>query len=197
MSDESYALLVRDAFAARMKALTYFATFHFSTNKSEQIQPQSIPFAGVYFITERTTPDGDANVGEVRFRTMATIGFSVIVQNNDAAKAELELDKAWLQIASLFCDQTLYNNAAFKIQGFLGGSRTNQFGSIGLDNEMPIAEMRYELTCDLGTITYPPLVPDSLETIHITTQFPLGGTPEEIAAVQQVKAEFDLPQNEE
>ena len=29
----------------------------------------------------------------------------------------------------------------------------------------------------------------------MTTQFPSGGTPEEIAAIQQVQAEYDIAQN--
>lgn len=193
----SYPILVRDGIMARIKNLPYFreGDFKFSTNKSMQIQPQSIPFCGVYFLSETTSPDGDANVGEPRFRSMARFGFSVIVQNNKADFAEQELDKAWDAIASLFTDSTLYNNNTFKIQAYTNGVRTHQFGSVGAENEMPIAELRYDLTCDLGTITYPPVVTDDFETLHVETGYPLGGTEAERAKVQQVKVEWDIPQN--
>lgn len=191
----SYPMLVRDGIMARVKAMPYFASFHFSSNKALQIQPQSLPFCGVYFIQETGVPDGDANVGEPRFRTTVRIGFSVIVVNNDPEAAEYQLDTAMQVLAGgLFSDPTLYNNAAFKIQSYASGVRTHVFGATGLDNETPIAELRWELVCDLGVITYPPIVMDDLEVIHVTTAFPAGGTQAEQDATQQVVAEYDLEQ---
>ena len=191
----SYPILVRDGIMDRVKAMPYFSSFHFSTNKSLQIQPQSLPFCGVYLLQELMTPDGDANVGEVRFRTTTRIGFSVIVLNNDADAAEYQLDTAMQVITGgLFADPTLYDNSVFKIQAFISGSRQHVFGGVGQDNETPIAELRYELTCDLGAITYPPFEPDDLEIIHVETAFPAGGTQAEQDAVQQTIAEYDLEQ---
>jgi hypothetical protein len=70
--------------------------------------------------------------------------------------------------------------------------RQHVFGRVGtLDNETPIAELRFELVVDLGTIFYPPLVPDILEVIHIETAFPVG---EDASQIQQVKNEYDLEQ---
>ena len=141
------------------------------------------------------TPDGDANVGEVRFRTVARIGIGVIIQNNDTAAAEYKLDAAsQVLMTGLFADHTLYDNDVFKIQAFSAGTRQHNFGSMLKDNETPIAELRLEISCDLGTITYPPYVPDDLEIIHVETAFPLEG---DTSKVQQVKTQYDLEQNNE
>lgn len=193
----SYALRVRDQIKLRMQALPFFGGFNFTTNKSLQIQPKSIPFAGVYFIEETLVPDGDANAGEVRFRSNARYGISVIIQNNDAVAAEDKLDEAMDMIDVLFADPTLYNWIAADglpmIQGYIRGSRSHQFGSVGQDNELPIAELRFDLTCDLGTFMYPPKVTDDFEVLHVKTQYPWG-TQAEIDSVQQVVAEYDIPQ---
>lgn len=192
----SYAMVVRDAIMARVTAMPFFGDFNFGTNKAEQIQPEKIPFFGIYFINEDLTPDGDANAGEPRFRSAALYGFSIIVQNNDAAAAENTLDDAFVTLINgLFTDPTLYLNPAARIQAYVRGARSHQFGSAGADNAIPIAECRFTLTCDLGTIDFPPIVTDDLDTVHVTTQFPAGSTPDEIESTQQVEAEYDLEQN--
>lgn len=192
----SYPMLLRDGILDRVKAMPYFANFTFSSNKMLQIQAQSLPFCGVYLIQETMSPDGDADAGEPRFRTMVRIGFSVIIVNNDPDAAEYQLDRAMQALTGgLFSDPTLYHNDQFQIQGYVAGIRNHVFGAAGADNETPIAELRFELTCDLGTIDYPPIVLDDLEVIHVKTSFPTDGTAAEKAAVQQVVNEYDLDQN--
>lgn len=196
----SYALQVRDQIKLRLQALPFFSGFNFTTNKSLQIQPKTIPFAGVYFIEETRLPDGDPNVGEVRFRSTARYGISVIIQNNDAAAAEDKLDEAMDMIDILFADTTLYNWRAADglpmIQSYLRGGRSHQFGSIGQDNELPIAELRFDLTCDLGTFMYPPSVTDDFEVLHVKTQYPLGSTQAEIDSRIQITVEYNIMQME-
>jgi hypothetical protein len=188
----SYAMIVRDAMMSRAQAMPAFAGFRFGTNKAEQIQPEKIPFLGIYFISEDLLPDGDIDAGEPRFHSMALYGFSIIVQNNDAAAAENTLDDAWVLLTNgLFTDPSLYLNPAAQIQGYARGNRSHQFGSTGADNSIPIAECRFTLTIDLGVTDFPPLVPDALKTVHLTTQYPAGSDP---AEVQQVDAEYDLEQ---
>jgi hypothetical protein len=188
----SYSIQVRDGMLDRVKVMPFFSNFKFASNVNLSIQPDSVPFCGVYLISETMMPDGDANAAEVRFRTSARIGFSVIVQNNNSEVIEYQLDAAYQTIMSnLLSDFTLYNNNNFKIQGFTQGSRQHVFGAIGKDNELPVAELRLELLCDLGAITFPPTIVDDLETIHVTTQYPPGAGPE----VQRIESEYDLPQN--
>lgn len=192
----SYPMLLLDGTLARVKLLPFFSTFNFSTNKGLIIQPSSIPFCGVYLLQEMTAPDAESNTGEPRFRTSVRLGFSVIIQNNDPVAAEHTLDKAMQAIAyGLFTDPSYYNNSSFKIQGFASGDRQHVFGRVGtLDNETPIAELRYTLVVDLGVIFYEPVVPDILEVIHLETVFPIDG---DASKVQQVKVEYDLEQNNE
>jgi len=190
----SYSMLVRDGMFDRLKLMPFFTMFNFSTKKDVTIQPQSIPFCGVYFLQEFMAPDGDANAGDVRFRTSARYGFSIIIQNNDPDQAEYTLDKAFQALSGLFSDPTLYNNKQFQIQAFSGGLRQHVYGHVGQDNQTPIAELRFELTCDLGVIEYPPFTEDDLEVIHWETAFPVDGDPSQ---VQQVIAEYDLEQNNE
>ena len=152
----SYAMIVRDAMLARAQAMPAFTGFKFGTNKAEQIQPEKIPWLGIYFINEDLLADGDINAGEPRFHELALYGFSIIIQNNDAAAAENTLDAAWAVLTSgLFTDPSLYLNPAAQIQGYARGNRTHQFGSTGADNSIPIAECRFTLTIDLGVQRLP------------------------------------------
>jgi hypothetical protein len=189
-------LLIRDAILARLKAMPFFAAhdFHYHTNKALQIQPENVPFAGVYLIEETNLPDGDANVAEPRFHCTVRYGVSVIIQNNDAEAAENKLDEAMAAINRIFNDPTLYNWSglfgAAKIQAYLRGARSHQFGSIGADNELPVAELRYDLTCDLGTFPYAPDVPDEFITMHVETRYPPGASED----VQQVIVQYDILQ---
>jgi hypothetical protein len=190
--EQTYPYKVREGITARVKTFPFFQGFHFSSNKALQIQPKNIPFCGIYLLQETLASDGDANAGEIRFRTIVRYGFSVIIQNNDNVEAEKKLDKALQSIQiGLFTDPTFYNNKTFRLQGFTSGSRTHVYGSIGLDNELPIAELRYELTCDLGVIDYQPVVPDMLEVVHIKTAYP---SIEKKDTSFQVEAEYDIDQ---
>jgi hypothetical protein len=194
----TYPMLVRDSLLARLQALPFFTShgFNFYTNKALVIQPEHIPFAAVYFIEETNMPDGDANVGDVRFRCSARYGFSVIIQNNDATAAENKLDEAMAAINSLFTDPRVYNwdgsNGPAKIQAFTRGARSHQFGSIGAESELPVAELRFDLTCDLGVILYDPPVVDDFITLHVETRYPPGISD----GVQQVVVQYDIPQGE-
>jgi hypothetical protein len=194
----SLAMKVRDGILSRIQAMAFFTavpSFTYTKHRAMQIQPTSLPMCGVYFLQETSTPEGDSNAGEPRFRTQCRYGLSVIVRNNDMDAAEYTLDLAAEAIrGGLFSDSTFYNNDQFFIQGFSFGMRRHNFGTT-LDQETPFAELQWELVCDLGTVTYPPIVLDELDIIHVKTAFPLGGTQAEQDAVQQVQAEYDLPQN--
>jgi len=189
----SYPILLRDQILQRVKVMSFFAGFNFTSNKALQITINNIPFCGVYLIQETMAPDGEPNTGEIRFRTMARIGFSVIIVNNDSDAAEVTLDKAMQALTNgLFRDQTFYNNSIVKFQGVTSGMRQHVFGAVpGQDNETPIAELRLELTFDLGVIDYPPFTEDDLEVIHIQTNFPIHG---DASQVQQVVRQYDMEQ---
>lgn len=197
MTAFTYPLLVRDRILQFIQAMPFFSTndFKYSTNKSIQIQPENIPFAAVYFIEDTELPEGDANAGDIRFRTTARYGISVIIQNNDAVAAEIILDKAMNTITQMFKNPDLYNwdGAAdeTKIQSFIRGARSHQFGAIGQDNELPVAELRYDLTVDLGAILFDPPADDDFITFHVETRYPGGKDP---TGIQQIVAQYDIPQ---
>jgi hypothetical protein len=188
----SYAFIVRDAMIARIKSMPNFAGFTFGTNKAETVQPEQIPRVGIYFINQDMLPDGDINAGEPRFHHIVLYGFSIVIQNNDAAAAEYTLDTAWLLLCNrLFTDPTLYLNRDAQIQGFARANRTHQFGAVGANNAIPIAECRFTLTIDLGVENFPPLVPDVLMKVRLDTRYPTADA--DPAEIQQVGAEWDLP----
>lgn len=194
----TYPMLVRDRILLFLQQTPFFSVnnFHFHTNKSLQIQPELIPFAAVYFIEETSLPSGDPNVGDIRFRTSARYGISVIILNNDAEAAEILLDKAMAAITSIFKNPKLYNWEGSledaKIQAFLRGARSHQFGAIGQNNELPVAELRYDLTVDLGEILYDPPVTDDFITFHVETRYPNQAAAD--AGTPQVVVQYDIPQ---
>ena len=196
MTATSYSLAIRDGILARVRVMPFFAAFNkFSKSNNFQVMPAHIPYAGVYFLDEVLTPDGDANAGEPRFFHTMRVGFSIIVQNNDPEAAEDKLDEAfWAIMNGLMCDPTLYNNDLFRIESYPRASRSHHFGAVDLENELPVAELRAELICTYRS-NFPPLVEDPLITIHVETGFPLGGTVAERDATQQVTAQYDLPQH--
>jgi hypothetical protein len=193
----TYPMLVRDRILLFIQQMPFFVSrgFHYHTSKAIQVQPENIPFAAVYFIEETSLPDGDANIGDIRFRTTARYGISVIVQNNDSVAAELILDAAMNSINSMFKNPDLYNwdggADETKIQAFIRGARSHQFGNIGQNNELPIAELRYDLTVDLGVILFDPPVDDDFITFHVETRYPGG---KDSSQIQQVTAQYDIPQ---
>ena len=188
----SYPVLVHYGLLSRARNFPFFNGFISTGNKAVPIQSESIPFLGVYLLQEFMAPDGDANAGEPRFRTSARYGFSVIVQNNDPDAAEYTLDKAMDALTmGLFSDPTLYNNHQFKIQSYIAGRRQHVYGHVGQDNQTPIAELRWELTCDLGVIDYPPFVEDDLEVIHLETVYPDQARKD---TTRQIKNEYDMEQ---
>jgi hypothetical protein len=193
-SPSSYSLIVRDAMLTRVQAMPAFRDFKFNTNKALQIQPEHLPCFSLYWMNDNLTADGDADAAEPRFHVFALYGFSIVIQNNDAAAAENTLDNLWsLMMDRLMRDPSLYLNPAAQIQSYSPGNRTHQFGSIGADNSIPVGECRFTLTCDLGVIDYPPIVDAVLSKIHVTTQYPPGASTD----VQRVEVEYDLPTEKE
>ncbi len=197
----SIAMKVRNGTLDRIKVLPFFSNvslpqaFTFTKNRALQIQPENLPVCGVYFLQELSTPDGDVNAGEPRFRSNVRLGLSIILVNNDMEEVEDQLDDAAEAIREgLYSDSTYYNNDDFLIQGFTFNMRRHNFGT-ALDNETPFAELQMEMIIDIGTITYPPIVEDDFNTMRITTAFPIDGTEEEQAATPQVVNVYNLEQN--
>ncbi len=190
----SEAMLVRNAIFDRIKLMSFFTSFKFGSDSALSIQPETLPYCGVYLLGENMIPEGDPNAGEVRFRSVAQIGISVIIANNDSAAAEMKLDAAnQVILIKLLSDPTLYNWSGkygpVKIQSFPQCDRAHVFGNVGKDQQTPSAELRLMLSCDLGTIMYPPEVLDDLETIRVET-LPPGGDEN----TTRIISEYDIEQ---
>jgi hypothetical protein len=174
--ERSYAMRVRDAIIPRLQAKAFFKDFTFRRSHALKIMPALMPYCCVYFMSEQLRPDGNANIGEIRFSSEARIGFQVIMINNDPDIMEDRLDDAHQVIFNtLLRDPTFYNNKVedYIIEAFSRGSRQHFYGSTVIqNNETPYAELRAELVCDLGAIEYEPIVEDMLETLHVETVHP-------------------------
>lgn len=173
---QSFAYDIRDTFYNVVTQDSFFTGYKFRKNKMLQVQPDQLPFLGVYLVDEVMTPDGDANVGCIRFSHTARIGFSVIIKNIDQVIAESVSDKAYLRIMTLlFTSPTvmnvLTNNNAegVRIEGITRGLRKHTYGSTGLDNETPFVELQYEVNCFYRTEWYPDIT-DTLNEIDVTVR---------------------------
>jgi len=200
-TSNSYALVIADAIFQRVSAMTFFTNFNRKAgNWRMRIQPQDVPYLGVYFVKETTKPDGDADAGDIRFDHLVTIGFSVIIKNNDATQAEQKLDAAfWTIINGLLRDNTLTNTWKTnlpdntRIESWPSYNRVHHWGAMGLNNEMPIAELQFEMQATYRS-NFAPIITDDLTHIHIET-VPLAddGTVPVAAEVQRIISEYDIP----
>jgi len=187
MYTQTPAFLLCDDILYRVQHMAFFKDFNFARTKALPVQVDQIPYCGIYFINELMLPDGDANVGMIRFRTSVRVGFSVIVQNNYSEAAEKKLDQAMFEIMNgLYTDPTFYIK---KVQAFTRGERTHVYGTVGHDNETPVAELQFDLTCDLGVIDWPPVIKDVLETVHVDARPLLNPN------APLVHMEWDIPTN--
>lgn len=160
-------LIVRDALFDRVKAMPFFADFTFAKNKMMRVQTQDLPYCGVYLVNELLLPEGDANAGDIRLRDTARYGFSVIVIDNENEGGEETLDQAFAEITTgLLTDTTLtgFNNKL--LQGITRGERMHIYGSMALDNETPILELQFDMTADLGTAIFKPVITDDFIVLH-------------------------------
>jgi len=180
---QSFTLVIRDLFFDTLtKKEPFFASYHARKTRMVSIQPEQLPFLGVYLVDENMTPDGDANAGEVRFVHNARIGFSVMIANNDQDAAEQQIDAAYWRIMNrLWTDQYIMNLLDTtnptdgsqnpdntRIESIQRGVRRHVFGNTAQSNQTPIAEMQYEVTVLYRTY-WPPNVTDDLNEIVVTT----------------------------
>jgi hypothetical protein len=171
---QTFALDIRDAMYNVVTVDPYFAGYTFRKTKMFPVQVALIPYLGVYIVDEIMVPDGDANAGCIRFNHTSRIGFSVVQANNDPVALEQGIDAAYLKIMSLLWTDiklmnVLHNNnpEGVGIESLVRGSRKHLFGSTGLNNETPFAELQYEVNCFSRSEWYPDIT-DDLNEIDVT-----------------------------
>ena len=194
---QSYSWVLLDWIFSELSAEPFFANFKIMRITSDLPTEawSQVPFLGVYTIDEPLTPDGDYNMGNVRFTHDFTIGIQIILANNDGPKLQKDLDTAkWFVLKTLLRKDELTNRfdtdipGAVAFNGFPRGRiQPARYGMSGAKNETPVGEQRLMLCFRFVTHWDPYGFPD-LNRIDVTTGFPgPGSTPEERAAIEQVK----------
>jgi hypothetical protein len=193
---QSAAFNIRNAMFGLLTADPTFAGYVARKTKMLPVQPDLLPFLGVYFIEENMAPDGDANEGCIRFEHTARFGFSVIAVNNDQDVLEQTIDKAFLKImAILWTDLKLTNvlqssiPEGYLIESIVRGARRFSFGPASFNNELPLGELQYEVSCFYRSEWYPD-IPDMLDEIDVTTGVKAGDTQTEMNQRQQVSVKY-------
>ena len=207
----SYGLVIRDMLLTKLVTAPFFAGF--SVRKSRQLPTQinQLPMLGVYLVREDMSPDGDPNHGDIEMVHNLTVGFSVVIINNDPEATQEKLNEAyWVIMNWLWRDQymmSMHDTRSYpggvsnpdnvRIEGLLSGS-WRFVDHPPLNNETPMSELRYEQTIKYRA-DYTPVILDDLLLIHTET-VPLAtdGTIPSESEVQRVYSvyEFD-PSTEE
>ena len=159
---QSWAFDIRDTFFNAVSADPFFAGYTARKNKMLPVQPDLLPFLGVYYVSDERTSDGDANAGCIRFSHTVRIAISVITANNNPDAAETLSDQACLKIEEiLFTDLNIMNVFNRKnvegvtIESIPRGSRRHIYGNAGQDNETPWIELQYDAYAFFRTEWYP------------------------------------------
>jgi hypothetical protein len=190
---QSYTWVLREAFVAAL--LPLFDGFTLLRTNQKPIQKQDLPVLGVYILQERMSPDGDLNAGDIRFIHEFQIGFSIVIANNDPDVAEQKLDAAWWSLMhGLWCNDSLTNMLVpsgtgdnTRIEGVVAGHREFVYGAVGLNNETPTAEIRYECLCKYRT-RWDPVITNDLDLIVMTIA-PENADPTQ---VQPIEVQYDF-----
>ena len=190
----SYSLLIRNGVLARLKLVPPFdGCAAYGRSRARVIQAEHVPYLGCYMVEENLSPHGDANHAEPRFTHKLVLGFSYIIQNNDADLAEDQLDAGHWSVMKLLHDPKWhtfdYVDEDVRIESITGGSRHHLFGNISPQNETPIAEMRMEMTFTYETY-FDPMISDVFRTMHMKTVYPWPDDP----ARQPIITEWVLDQ---
>ena len=85
---QSYSQVIKDGIFNILSADPYFAGYTCRKTKMLPVMPNLLPYLGVYFVKETQVPNGDANCTDIKFNHTLTLGFSIIVANNDQDAAE-------------------------------------------------------------------------------------------------------------
>lgn len=199
MSAQSYSIIIRDAIFAALVQMPFFHGWKSRRCKMLKVQPEHLPYLGVYLVDEDMRPDGDANAGDIRFSHTLRLGFSAVIAVNDPVQSELKLDQAFWQIMNgVWSNDKLTNllrsdmDENTRFEGVPRGTRKHVWGSAGLNNELPIGEMQYVASIFYRT-QFAPLIPDDLLRMHIET-VPLAsdGTVPDADEVKRIISEYEF-----
>jgi hypothetical protein len=194
---QSYTWVLRETIIATLVAAPPFQGFTLRRNDQKRIEASQLPVLGVYLLPERMTPEANnplGNEGMISFFHNFQIGISVIIANNDPDVAEQKLDAAfWAIMNTLWPSQNLMrmthspNPDGVAIEGVVGGVRRMVYGTVGKNNETPVAELQYEVNCTYRS-DWPPIITGTLNEIMVTV-IPDGFDP---TKTQTVTVEYEF-----
>jgi len=181
----SYSALIRDALVARLQKIPTFSSIKKwgQISNATRIQPNDLPYFGVFEMDGIGNPDGDANHGWPHFVDDVKIGFSLFIQDNDETSSRVNLDAArwtvmnylrqplWHKFREIMVSDYKGDLVPLDIESVLRVNWKYSFGNTASDNETPLGELRMEWTLRYRTV-FPPIIPDELERIRITVAYP-------------------------
>jgi hypothetical protein len=76
-----------------------------------------------------------------------------------------------------------------ELESVTRGARRHVFGTTGLNNETPMAEVQYDVSVFFRT-GWPPIITDDLEEIVVRTGIKIGDTQDEMDQRQQITVKY-------
>ncbi|MCD9821198.1 hypothetical protein [Bradyrhizobium japonicum] len=162
----SYALTVQ-AKAMALAQIGFGARFKtYRLTPMLQVQPGDLPILGVYILREQRREDSQANQGEPAFKHTLTLGFSGGVHVATDKQTDMPPIEEWMSELDdiLLCDPSFIALT----EGITAMDRIAQFAKVG---ETTLYEIRVEMAMEFSS-RWEPRVPDMLEKVVVTTQFP-------------------------
>jgi hypothetical protein len=149
-----------------------------------QVQPGDLPVLAVHLLRERRIPDGQSNQAEPKFIHDLTLGFSGAVHVETDKQNDINDLEEWMATV----DDILLSDPAFVnlTEGVTAMDRVGQYAKIG---ETTLYEIRIEMNVQFRS-HFTPRVPDTLEKVVITTQFPDKAHAD--AGTEQLVREYDI-----
>jgi hypothetical protein len=182
---QSYSYVIHTAVMGALQADAFFSGFTFGLTKMLPLQPNRIPYLGVYRIDDQEGPDGDANCGDVRFNNTLRLGFSAVFANPNPTQAYQQIDAAYWRIKNILWPSKLMNVIHSSmidnvlIESVTRGVMRPRFGFADARNETPVAECEYEASIFYREM-WDPVITDTLDRIHVSTGVKIGDTQAEM-----------------
>jgi hypothetical protein len=124
------------------------------------------PMLRVYILRERREQDGQANQTVPHFKHTLTLGFSGAIQMETDNQNELSaLEETMAMLDDILLCQPKFINL---VEGVTMMDRVGQYAKVG---EITLYEIRIEMAMEFSS-RFEPTIPDDLERVVITTQFP-------------------------
>ena len=201
----SYSQLIRDALVARLQKIPTFASIKTwgQVSNATRIQPNDLPYFGIFEIDGTAGPDGDANCGWPAFIPDVKLGFSLFIQDNDETNSRINLDVAkqtvmnylrrplWHRFPEVMVSDYRGILVPLDIEAVTRVHWKYSFGNTASDNETPLGELRLEWTLRYRE-HFPPIIPDELERINVKVAYPWPYDP---AAEESFVVEYDFTVN--